>query len=83
MIATKADFMQWRGQDITQEFQTDMLAVVDECLGYLAVQAGKDPVQDRKIVGIIEGVQWLINWQPTIIDEDEDDANSEGSQASH
>jgi hypothetical protein len=83
VLTNKSDFLQWRGQDITKDFQTDMLEVIDDIMMYLAKHAGKDQLEDRRLVGVIEGVQWLIDWQPTLIDDEGDfvDADSQRAQA--
>lgn len=60
-----------------------MLEIVDDVMMYLAKNAGKDQLEDRRLTGVIEGVQWLIDWQPTLIDDEGDlvDADSQRAQA--
>jgi hypothetical protein len=77
---SKLDFIQWRDSNITQQYLEDMLEQLDDVKSYLMVSAGKNSLEDRRMVGIIEGVQWLLNWQPNFIEEGEDeDAESEGA----
>jgi len=62
----------------------DMLEIIDDCKGWLCQNAGKDQLEDRRICGIIEGVQWLIDWQPKLLIDEEgelEDADSQRAQA--
>jgi hypothetical protein len=83
VLTNKSDFLQWRNQSITKLFQDDMIEVLDNAKAWLMENAGKDQLEDRRIVGLISGVQWLVDWQPTLIDDEGEllDADSQRAQA--
>ena len=79
MQISKDDYIYWRNLPTHDKFVEEMIQILDEAKAYLMVNAGKNPIEDRKLVGVIEGVQWLIDWQPTFIEEGEhDDAEGTG-----
>lgn len=78
MAVNKSDFIRWRSDEVTQEYIKDVLADVDSYLAYLAQRAGMEPTHDRWIVGKIEGLRWVVDWQPEfMIDDKEEDEDAD------
>lgn len=80
-MMTKQDYLQWREHPVTQQFYQDMLEVIDTELASLSITAGENPLTDRKRVGAIAGVQWLLDWQPEFIEEGEQDDEFESTRS--
>jgi hypothetical protein len=81
MEITKSDYVQWRDTPVTVQFKKEMLEVVEEVVASLVNYAGDDSKADKEKKGIIKGVQWLLDWRPTFIEEN--DAESAGVSHSY
>jgi hypothetical protein len=69
MEISKDDFIHWRDSPVTKKFKQDLQEVVEETVASLVNYAGDEPKNDKEKKGIIKGVQWLLDWQPTFIEE--------------
>lgn len=85
MEISKLDWIQWKNHPVTEKYMMDMLEQMDDIKMYLMKSAGKDSLEDRRLVGVVEGAQWLLDWQPNFIDEgeDTDGTSSTGTPAAY
>ena len=72
MEISKLDWVQWKNSHVSEKFREALIEQIDDVTMYLLKSAGKDSLEDRRLVGVIEGVQWLLDWEPNFIDEGED-----------
>jgi len=84
MELSKDDWIQWKNLPCYTRFVEDMAEIAADVAGYLVQNAGKDSLEDRRMAGVIQGLKWLVEWQPEFIDEgDEQDAESQGTPAAY
>lgn len=84
-MVSKDDVVSWKQHPASKLFLKDTLIELDSYIATLANSAGLNQLEDRYKAGIIFGLQWLIDWKPSVLEideEDEDGADSEGSQDS-
>lgn len=84
MQLSKDDWIQWKNLPAYTAFVQDLEEIGGELVSYLAKNAGKDPIEDRRVVGNLQGIQWLLNWEPDFIEEgDKNDAEDQGTPAAY
>jgi len=82
MEVSKSDFIQWRDSFVTEQFKQAMIEEIEGKVSSLVRFAGDNPNQDKFNAGFIQGVQWLLDWEPHFIDEEgnsEDESESSRS----
>jgi len=70
MEVSKSDFVQWRDSFVTEQFKQAMVTEIEDKVANLVRFAGDSPAQDKFNAGFIQGVQWLLDWEPNFIDEE-------------
>jgi hypothetical protein len=58
---SKAEFIDWKTSLITQKIFQELQSRVTDMTDYLSENAGKDPSQDRELVGAIKAYRDMIN----------------------
>jgi len=69
-LINKADFVQWRDSYVTEKFKEAMIQEIESKVASLVRFAGDNPNQDKFNAGFIQGVQWLVDWEPEFIDDE-------------
>lgn len=70
-LFSKDEYLEWRNHPVTEAFLADVIDLMDKDIADLVNYAGEDPSADRKKCGRVEGLKQLADWQPEIIDEEE------------
>lgn len=73
----KDDYFGWRHHPVTEAFMQAMREQIDSEMASLVVSAGDNPLNDKSKVGRIDGLRWLVDWEPIftqkeVNDEDDD-----------
>ena len=69
----KDDFIAWRDHPVTQGFLQATLEEMNESVKDLIVGAGLNSLGDRYNCGKIQGLSWLVDWQPTFDEKEEEE----------
>lgn len=59
-MTTKSDFVDWKSNPVTKAVFAEIKTLIDEGVETLALSAGVNPVDDRLIVGKINGLRSLL-----------------------
>lgn len=73
----KDDFVVWRMNPVTDGFKDAVLKELDSLVADLVNNAGNDPGNDKFVRGQIVGLQWLIDWVPEFIEDDDDEGDND------
>ena len=84
MELNKDDWIQWKNLPAYAAFEDALREIGGELVSYLSKKAGIDPLEDRRVVGNLQGIQWLLDWEPDFIEEgDKNDAEDHGTPAAY
>jgi len=78
-MITKEDYLSWREHPVTRVFMEAMIDEMNGAVENLVMFAGDNPLQDKYRRGTIDGLKWLVEWIPTVTEDDEDGITSSGA----
>lgn len=61
MVISKEEFLDWKTNVVTRELHSLIQTRIREGEQYLGAVAGKDPAQDRFVVGLISGLKEILD----------------------
>ena len=64
MEVTKEEFIEWRHSHVTKQFQEFVQSIISQAKETLAETAGLEPLQDRHLVGGIDALKDVLEWNP-------------------
>lgn len=67
----KEDYISWRHHPVSQAFIQAMQEKIDEEMASLVMSAGDNPLSDKTKVGRIDGLRWLVDWEPLFAQQPE------------
>jgi hypothetical protein len=72
-VFSKADYTDWKTSAVTKGFFQYIEDLIAEAKDTLASDAGNNPLQDRHLVGGIDALRDILEWQPDLEEEDKND----------
>ena len=69
MEVSKEEFVEWRQSPVTKQFLEFVRKQISEAKEALAETAGLDPLQDRHLVGGIDALKDVLEWNPVQQDQ--------------
>lgn len=73
----RSDFVDWKSNPVTKILFETLHLVIYDLQDELGDSAGSNPIQDREKVGRIQALKEILDWVPTLIEEDETDGNAD------
>jgi hypothetical protein len=80
MSLTKDDFLVWLENPCTEAFRKDLKDEIDKIIADLIASAGRSQLNDTYKRGAIDGLKWLVEWQPTV-EQEEEDTDDDGTDS--
>lgn len=73
MAATRIEFREWRDLSLTQELLQEIVTQVQGMIEEMVNSSSIDVARVQYLKGIINGLSQVAGWEPTYIEEQEDE----------